>query len=119
MYLGHVYVYIFVCVRGHMHVSVCVYVYGATQKPKLTHWIWCIVCRSPCSAAASADSGLATVHIVAAAAAGVIVVVVVLGQRFRFTNMMTVARQESIEGRVRGCNASSPIIVATDLYLRS
>lgn len=73
---------------------------------------------SPRSAVVAGGIALATVHIVAAAA-GVIVVVVVLGQRFWFTNMMTVAGQESVEGRVRGCNASSPIVVATDLYLGS
>lgn len=74
---------------------------------------------SPRSAVVAGGIALATVHIVAAAAGVVVVVVVVLGQRFWFTNMMTVAGQESVEGRVRGCNASSPIVVATDLYLGS
>lgn len=73
---------------------------------------------SPRSAVVAGGIALATVYIVAAAA-GVIVVVVVLGQRFWFTNMMTVAGQESVEGRMRGSNASSPIVVATDLYLGS
>lgn len=98
-----------------------VYLGMGMNHPALKNKLTCSIgCRSPCAAAAAIGLIVAVnlvCTVAAAAAAGV--VVGLLRQRFRFANMMTIAGQEAIEGRVCGCNASSPIVVASDLDLGS